>query len=180
MRALLLALLAAPAATAAQTCPPAQDLAPERAALIAEMKRSTTPEAAAAIMNRFWLLLTAAPDPKAQELLDRGMAERSDEDLDSALSAFDQLVHYCPDYAEGYNQRAFVEFLAADYESALEDVNTVLAMQPDHVAALAGKALVLMGLGRVDEAQAVLRAALALNPWLPERGMLIRRPDQSL
>ena len=28
-----------------------------------------------------------------------------------------------------------------------------------------------MGLGRHDEAQEVLRDALELNPWLPERGL---------
>lgn len=177
-RLILLACLTAPAA--AQPCPPAQDVSAERAALVSEMSRADTPDAAADAMNRFWLLQTAAPDPKAQELLDRGMAERSAGDLDSALSAFDQLVRYCPDYVEGYNQLAFVEFLSADYSSALEDLNTVLAREPDHVGALAGKALVLMGLGRIDEAQAALRAALALNPWLPERGMLIQKPDQSL
>lgn len=179
MRALILLLLAA-APAAAQTCPKAPDLAAERAALIVEMQRATTPEVAADAMNRFWLLLMGAPDPKAQELLDRGMAARQDEDLDSALSAFDQLVRYCPDYPEGYNQRAFVEFLAADYQSALDDVNHVLAIQPNHVGALSGKALVLMGMGRVDSAQASLRAALALNPWLPERGMLIKSLGQSL
>ncbi len=179
MRALLLLFLfAIPAG--AQTCPMAVDLSAERAALIGEMQQAKTPEVAADAMNRLWLLLTGAPDPKAQELLDRGMAERQDEDLDSALSAFDQLVHYCPDYPEGYNQRAFVEFLSADYQSALDDVNHVLAVQPNHVAALSGKALVLMGMGRVDEAQAALRAALALNPWLPERGMLIKPLGQSL
>ena len=179
MRALILLMLAA-APAAAQTCPRAPDLAAERAALIAQMQRAPTPEAAADAMNRMWLLLTGAPDPKAQDLLDRGMAERQDEDLDSALAAFDQLVQYCPDFPEGYNQRAFVEFLSADYQGALDDVNRVLAMQPNHIGALSGKALTLMGLGRVDEAQAVLRAALALNPWLPERGMLIKPLGQSV
>jgi Flp pilus assembly protein TadD len=179
MRALMLfALSALPAA--AQTCPAGPDLAAEHAGLIAEMRQAKTPEGAADAMNRMWLLLTGAPDPKAQELLDRGMADRQDEDLDSALSAFDQLVQYCPDYPEGYNQRAFIEFLSADYQSALDDVNRVLAVQPNHVGALSGKALVLMGMGRVDEAQASLRAALALNPWLPERGMLIKPLGQSL
>ena len=117
MRALILLMLAA-APAAAQTCPRAPDLAAERAALIAQMQRAPTPEAAADAMNRMWLLLTGAPDPKAQDLLDRGMAERQDEDLDSALAAFDQLVQYCPDFPEGYNQRAFVEFLEKEMTRA--------------------------------------------------------------
>ena len=179
MRSLLALLLTTPPALA-QQCPAAQDFSAERAALIAEMRVAKTPEIAAEAMNRMWLLLTTAPDPKAQELLNRAMAERQVEDLDSAQSALDQLVRYCPDYMEGYNQRAFVEFLNADFEAALADVTHVLSAQPNHIGALSGKALVLMGLGRVPEAQSALRAALALNPWLPERGMLIKPPGESL
>jgi hypothetical protein len=45
---------------------------------------------------------------------------------------------------------------------------------------LSGKALTLMGLGRDAEAQTVLRAALALNPWLEERALLVTPPGVEL
>ncbi|KIQ68444.1 TPR repeat protein [Wenxinia marina DSM 24838] len=67
-----------------------------------------------------------------------------------------------------------------DYEAALDDLDTALALNPDHVAALSGRALTLMGLGRMDEGQAALRAALALNPWLGERAMLIELPGEDI
>ena len=92
----------------------------------------------------------------------------------------DDLVAYCPDYAEGFNQRAFAAFLAEDYAAALTDLDMALAIMPDHVAALSGKALTLMGLGRHDEAQVVLREALKLNPWLGERALLVDPPGQEL
>ncbi|WP_367834162.1 tetratricopeptide repeat protein [Wenxinia marina] len=97
-----------------------------------------------------------------------------------ARALFGRLVDYCPDYAEGYNQRAFAAFLVQDYEAALDDLDTALALNPDHVAALSGRALTLMGLGRMDEGQAALRAALALNPWLGERAMLIELPGEDI
>jgi len=81
-------------------------------------------------------------------------------------------VDYCPAYAEGYNQRAFVNFLRQNFAPALEDLDRALALSPRHIAALSGKALTLMGLGRDAEAQDVLRSALELNPWLNERHLL--------
>ena len=87
---------------------------------------------------------------------------------------------YCPDYAEGYNQRAFVSFLAHDFEAALVDLEATLALNPRHIGALSGKALTLIGLGRREDGQATLRAALALNPWLSERALLETPPGEEL
>ncbi|MEL7462256.1 MAG: tetratricopeptide repeat protein, partial [Pseudomonadota bacterium] len=95
-------------------------------------------------------------------------------------AALNRLVDYCPDYAEGYNQRAFAAFLQADYDAALADLDLALDRSPTHLGALSGKALTLMGMGRNDIAQDVLREALALNPWLPERRFLIERPGEKL
>jgi tetratricopeptide (TPR) repeat protein len=104
-------------------------------------------------------------------LLDRGMERRASYDFLAAYEALDRLVAYCPDYAEGYNQRAFVSFLRQDFAAALADLDRALALSPDHVAALSGRALTLLGLGRTEEARLALSRALALNPWLPERGL---------
>ena len=123
-----------------------------------------------------WRLWAMAPDPQSQELLDRGMRARSSFDFIEALATFDRLVAYCPDYAEGYNQRAFVNFLRRDFDKALVDLDKALERNPQHVAAMTGKALTLIGLGREEEAQEVLRAAVALNPWVPER-QILRKKD---
>jgi Flp pilus assembly protein TadD len=82
------------------------------------------------------------------------------------------LVEYCPDYAEGYNQRAFASFLRRDYNAALVDLNKALEIMPNHIAALSGKGMTLMGMGRNEEGQEALRGALALNPWLAERALI--------
>ena len=135
---------------------------------------------ATALMDRLWRTWTDAPDAAAQALLDDGMARREAYDFLGARDIFDELVNYCPDYAEGYNQRAFVSFLRQDYAAALYDLDMALAILPDHVAALSGKALTLMGLQRMEEAQDVLRAAVALNPFLRERSMLVEPPGTDL
>lgn len=161
-------------------CPPPPEIAsrtePHFEALQAAENELQAQEGTRAL----WALWTEAPDAAAQELLDQGMAARSSYDFLRAIDRFDRLVAYCSDYAEGYNQRAFVNFLREDFEAALTDLDLALDRSPQHVGALSGKALTLMGLGRGDEAQEVLREALALNPWIPERGLLRKEPGEDL
>lgn len=141
-------------------------------ALIAAAQNAPDAGAARLIAPEFWAIWTDAPDDHAQELLDTGMERRRAFDFGSALAALDALIEYCPDYAEGYNQRAFVNFLQQDFSAALPDLDQAIALSPRHIAALSGRALTLTGLGRKAEAALSLRAALALNPWLSERSLL--------
>ncbi|WP_050930566.1 tetratricopeptide repeat protein [Aestuariivita boseongensis] len=167
---ILIAALALSAGMArAADCPAPPDHSDQLEGLFAQISAAENDMDAREISNQMWELWTDAPDEAAQALLDRGMRARSGYDFLGALDALDRLVEYCPDYAEGYNQRAFVNFLRHDFPAALVDLNRTLELSPRHVGALSGKALTLMGMGELDEARAVLTAALALNPWLSER-----------
>lgn len=171
-----LLVLAAPAFA---DCPAAPDHSAELSDLMTQVQVARNDMAARKITNQMWELWADAPDEPAQSLLDDGMTARSNYDFLRALELFDRLVEYCPDYAEGYNQRAFIHFLREDYAAALPDLDRALDLNPHHIAALAGKGLTLLGLGRKDEGHAVLRLALALNPWLPER-FLLPAPGEEL
>ncbi|MFD0858670.1 tetratricopeptide repeat protein [Roseovarius aquimarinus] len=163
--------LAAPAAASAD-CPAPPDHSDALAALIEEAQAAPGRAEGMAVSDKMWALWAEAPDTRAQELLDEGMERRQSFDYDGALTAFEALVDYCPDYAEGYNQRAFIRYLREDYEAALPDLDAALERTPRHVAALTGKALTLVALGRKGEAALALRAALEMNPWLSERALL--------
>ncbi|PVA09328.1 hypothetical protein DC366_14480 [Pelagivirga sediminicola] len=171
MRYAILALVL-PLPALAQTCPAPPDHTGALRDLVAQAQKAPDRAAGMAASDKMWALWADAPDAQAQELLDRGMARREAHDLDGAMTAFQALVAYCPDYAEGYNQRAFVSFLRGDFAAALPDLDAALARQPRHVAAQAGKALTLHALNRQGEAALALRAALTMNPWLPERSLL--------
>ena len=159
-------------------CPAPTDTSEQIGALLEEVGRASNEMSARLLTNRMWEIWATAPDEAAQELLDHGMEARRSYNLTEALSAFDRLIAYCPDYAEGYNQRAFVNFMREDYAPALTDLDRAIALSPDHVAAAAGRALTLLGMGRIAEGQAALRAVLKRHPWLPERAHLIPE-DQS-
>lgn len=164
----------------AEICPPVPDHGPRMDELMQAVREAGTEREARLLTNELWELWATAPDDRAQELLDTGLERRGVYDFEGAIKAFDALVAYCPDYAEGYNQRAFIAFMREDFAAALTDLDRTLELSPDHIAALAGKALTLMGLKRDAEAQLVLREALAMNPWLPERGLLQDPPGTDL
>jgi len=170
---LMIALGLGPAAGAAQTqpCPDAPDHSAGLATLIERIQAAPTEADARLISNQLWELWTDAPSEQAQAMLDRGMNRRRSFDYLGALQDLDALVDFCPQYAEGYNQRAFVNYLRQDFATALVDLDQAIALSPTHIAALSGRALTLVGLGRTEEARAALAEALALNPWLPERSL---------
>ena len=156
----------------AEVCPAAPDYTSETEALLESVKIAPNEYEAQLIAVELWKLWADAPDERSQELLDEGMERRASFDYSGALDAINALIEDCPDDAEGYNQRAFVNFLRQDYEAALPDLDRALEMNPRHIAALTGQALTLAALDRNAEAALVLRRALEMNPWLAERRML--------
>jgi tetratricopeptide (TPR) repeat protein len=165
-----LSLMAAPAF--AQTCPPVTDHSQRAAEIVLALGEARGQGEAQILTQELWGIWTDAPDEVAQAMLDEGMSRRAGFDFLGARNVLDRLVEYCPDYAEGYNQRAFANYLSSNFGAALADLDRALEITPNHIAALSGKGLTLMGLGRNEEAQAALRAAVEMNPWLQERALL--------
>lgn len=176
MRRILAALALLPLPAFAD-CPPAPDITAAMDDLLSQVRAAPSAEIAQGISAKMWAQWTRAPDGRAQALLDEGMARRAAFDLLGARSIFDELIDYCPDYAEGWNQRAFASFIAGNHGAALADLDRALALRPRHVAALSGRGLTLIALDRIAEGQADIRAALAFNPWLSERRFLALDPE---
>lgn len=177
MKPLLLTLsLALSPSLAFAECPALPDRSDRHTELLALVAQAQNEMKAQDLNNQLWEIWTTAPDDIAQEMLERGMGKRRAYDFLGAISDFDALIAYCPHYAEGYNQRAFIHFLREDYESALTDLRRTLEITPDHIGALSGVALSLLNMGLEREGQLALRHALTLNPWLPERFQLRELP----
>lgn len=170
--AALAAALVLAAPLHAQTCPQVEPHTQELDALYAELRGAESEAEARDFSNALWGYWTDAPGEAAQGLLDMGMAQRARYDLLGSIRSLTTLVEFCPDYAEGWNQRGFSYYLGGQFEQALPDLDRALELRPRHLGALTGKALTLIALERKPEAILVLREALALNPWLSERHLL--------
>ena len=83
--------------------------------------------------------------------------------MDESTAALSGLIRDIPDFpVEGI---------------LFKDITTLLR-EPQHFAALAGQATILMRQGRMELGQKALRRAVEIHPWLKERSMLIPLPGE--
>ncbi|MFY0648753.1 tetratricopeptide repeat protein [Sulfitobacter geojensis] len=175
MRKLLLTLCVTAFGSGAMAwadCPAPADTSNELLNLIARAQGAENATQGQRISNQMWQVWLRAPDEAAQAALDAGMRRREVFDFAGAIREFDRLAAYCPNYAEGFNQRAYIHFLNGNHEKALVDLDVAMSLQPYHVAAQSGRALTLMNLGRIAEARAQMLLAVENNPWLSEASLL--------
>lgn len=175
---LIAALLLAPATPFAGECPITDQAALDRrlAPLIEHLTAAPSEREGDLRADDIWIIWRTAPDSRAQELLDRGVRRIRVSDYAEAERLLGELIAYCPDYAEGWNQRAFARFLSGDFDGALQDLDKTLELQPRHFAAMAGRGLTLLKQGRTLLGHRAIRDAVAIHPWMRERHLL--PPDQ--
>ena len=178
MRALASIAILCLAATAADAACPAQDLSAQKDPLYERLKASTSELQGIPIAQEIWSLYSTAPDARAQDLLDRGVRYLQRGQYNTSETLLTELIDYCPDYAEGWNQRAFARYLDGDYAGAQTDLDRTLELEPRHFGALSGKGLTYLKQGKRFEAEQAVRRALKVNPWLNERRIL--PPDEKI
>ena len=116
--------------------------------------------------RRIWLLWLHSEDKTVNRLMAQGMIAMQRGALDRALDRFDEIVERAPEFAEGWNKRATVLYMMGRHRDSVADVQHVLNLEPRHYGALSGLGMILVALGREEEAQNWLRRALELNPYL--------------
>jgi tetratricopeptide (TPR) repeat protein len=89
-------------------------------------------------------------------------------DLDVALEVLDAVTEIAPDDAEGWHQRAIVDFMKKDYNRALSDLRHALAIDPKNYKALRDLGAVLQQTGDVKGALEAYRKALEVNPFFEQ------------
>lgn len=147
--------------------------------LFESLKNARTEAEGRAIENAIWeMWMAQAPTSDVARGVKDAMDARESYDYDRALALLDAAIAAAPDYAEAWNQRAFIRFLKEDFDGALTDIEQTLTLEPRHFAALSGRALVLMRQGRMELAQQALREAVAIHPWLKERSMIVPEPGE--
>lgn len=179
-RILTLVVLACGCGPVWAECPPAPDHSELQDHIYDQLRQAKNELSARPLMGLLWSLWKDAPDAKAQDMLDVGVSQIRVANYSGAIETLNELVTYCPNYAEGYNQRAFAYYLQNDFANALPDLDKAIALSPGHTAARSGRFLTLVGMGRPELAQNELRTALDMNPWLPERRYLVQPQGQEL
>jgi tetratricopeptide (TPR) repeat protein len=129
--------------------------------------RGAGDEGAAAIEQKIWTVWSKPLSDTAGVLL--GQANRAMEanETDAAKAVLDQTIAAYPQFAEAWNKRATLSFVRGDFGSSLKDIEQVLALEPRHFGALAGRGMIFRAQEKWSDALAAFREALAINPHMP-------------
>ena len=156
----------------AHACRVIVDVSGEKDAMLERLSAATDYSASRRAADAIWTYWQTAPDAQAQEWLDEGLSRIRQADYDKAKSILGSLVEYCPDYAEGYNQLAFAQYLAREYGASAKSLKKAMALEPQHFGAIAGMGLIAHQRGNLGAAKIWIKRALKVHPFLNERVIL--------
>lgn len=127
-----------------------------------------------------WLLWSRSGNPAVDAMMALGVEAMQAGRHAEAIELFTQVIGNEPQFAEGWNKRATVYFLAGEYEKSIADCGEVLKRNPRHFGALSGLGQIYERLQRDDQALAWFRKALEVNPNLVGVEMEIVRIESRL
>lgn len=115
--------------------------------LFAELKRERDEKQAKRISERIWAKWRDSGSATANLLMQWADKAISEKKNGLALDLLDQVVVLMPDYAEGWNRRATLNYAMGNHGKSMADISRVLALEPRHFGAIAGMAAILAASG---------------------------------
>lgn len=137
---------------------------PSDAPLLHERLRDESPFVRGYAEQGLWLLWTRSGDAAIDQLMARGTEEMQSGQHEKAVSTFSEVIRKRPDFAEAWNRRATVYYLAGELERSIADCAEVLKRNPLHFGALSGLGQIHVQRQDYEEALRWYRRALEVNP----------------
>lgn len=155
-----------PAVTENAVGNPAQDTSPSERlnTLFTQLKHEGDADKAKAISETIRLQWRDSGSPTVNLLMlqaDKAVADNKDM---VAFDYLDEVIQLDPQYVEGWNQRATLNFKLGNFKKSMSDINRVLALEPRHFGAIAGMATILSNYGRDELAMEAWQRFLDIYP----------------
>ncbi len=140
--------------------------------LFVALSKTTQEYQAKQIERLIWSSWLTSEDEQVNAIMEKLSQARSEQDYEAALDYSNQIIELKPDYAEGWNQRATMEFLLGNYDKSLADIVETLKREPRHFGALSGRAFILLKQNKTRQAIETINHALRIHPFLNLRHLI--------
>jgi len=134
--------------------------------LFAKLQTTTDPVAAQAVEQAIWEQWTVLSDPAQRELMNRGIDEMQQQELQSALATFGKLIETAPQVSEGWNKRATVQWLLGNFDASIADICETIKREPRHFGAYSGLGMIRAQRGEPARAAFAFELAKKYNPHI--------------
>ncbi|MGA0533495.1 tetratricopeptide repeat protein [Hansschlegelia sp. KR7-227] len=132
--------------------------------LLARLAKTDNPDSARRIAAAVQAMWSRSGSDTVDLLIARSLDAQRKTKLDVAVKLMDEAIGLRPDYAEGWNRRATLRFMAKDYDEAMADIHETLIREPRHFGAWMGLGRILQDSGFKAKALAAYRRALDIYP----------------
>ncbi|MBI78744.1 MAG: hypothetical protein CMM53_13395 [Rhodospirillaceae bacterium] len=130
------------------------------------LRTTKDPDEALEIEAGIWALWGLSGDEDIDQLMTIGISALGESDGETALLAFNEVIEKAPSYAEGWNKRATLFYLAGEPELSISDIKKTLELEPRHFGALSGLGLVYIDIGEERKALDAFEEALKIHPHM--------------
>jgi len=134
--------------------------------LFERLYETENPIEAQQLERKIWEAWATTDSDTLNTLLQSGVQLTNKGELARAEAVFSAMIDLRPDFAEAFNKRATVRFLAGNYPGSVADVERTLRLEPRHFGALSGLGIIMEKIDNLPEAIRAYRRALAANPHL--------------
>ena len=125
-----------------------------------------------------WRIWGRSGDARVDRLYQAGVGQMNRGELRQGIATFTRIIRLKPAFAEGWNKRATLYFLAGEYRRSLADCAEVIKRNPYHFGALAGYGQIYLRLEDYARSLAYFRRALELNPTMDGVRIQVRLLEQ--
>lgn len=115
-------------------------------------------------IERIWMLSGSDTVGLLMERATRAIQAKQPE---RAMRFLNLVIELAPDFAEGFNRRAYLHFTQGNFQAAVGDLRRVLALDPNHFKALEGLAQIWRETGDKKGALRVMQQLLDVHPHAP-------------
>lgn len=143
--------------------------------LFVELKSADNYNEARRVEKQLWdAWKVDSTNARARELMWLGIISMEQNELDSAVLMFDGVIENDPDWAEGWNKRATINFFLGKYEASIRDIKETLVREPRHFGSLTGMAHIFTVMEDDENAMLFFRRALSYHPYLKDARIVLQ------
>ncbi|MFZ2103435.1 MAG: hypothetical protein WAU86_23020 [Oricola sp.] len=148
--------------------------------LFGQLKKARDPRYARTLAEGIWSEWFKSGSATVDLMMEWANTAYEEKKYNVAFDFLDQVVIRAPDFAEGWNRRATLNYTLDNFAKAMSDIEKTLALEPRHFGALAGMATILERTNRKEAALRAWERALEVYPAMESAQQAVIRLSDEL
>ncbi len=117
--------------------------------------------------NQIWEIWLQHANSDVEQLMLVGTQRMNAQRYGEAMVVFNRLIESFPNYAEGWNKRATLNYVLGNLDASITDIEQTLALEPRHFGALSGLGMVYIQRKELSKAKQAFENLIAVHPNSP-------------